>query len=539
MKKYFWRLSFGVTLLLACILRFYKLGIVPQSVNWDELGYIYNAWSIAITARNIFGQFFPLFTWVAQGGFPFMPVPMYMTAAVVKIFGLSAFAGRLPDAILGVLDVALLYYIVIKIFKNPPLALLSAVFLAVSPWHLHFSRTAYDTNFALFFYLGAIASYAYAIHKKQLPALSLISLFLAIYSYRGSIVLFPFIAMALYWYGTIQRTSPSSRRFFIIGSGVIATLLFITIISAGPGYTAESKNLFQNPQMIATLKGKMDEAHAPLWIKRIFLNKPMYVADSFRENYLKVYSPEFLFLYTEPNAIYSIWSRGRIYTLDALFIILGVAYLYSVNKKAAMFWTALLLIGGLPGGIGGQPYSARTFFLSAVLPVCTAGGILFVAERLRWKYLRLLFMTLIVISYAYLLGSYLFDYYARYAYTGAEAWGKSIKDMSLYVKSRQSRYSNVLVSTTSVGDVLSYAFYAHTDPVVLQHALQNTRKYYVFGNTTFQYACLEDRYGRLPPVTNGSLLYLTRDQCHTTQKPDSVIQDYAGNTIWKAYSIPQ
>ena len=42
-------------IILAFILRFYKLGQIPPSLDWDETAHGYNAYSILKTARDEYG----------------------------------------------------------------------------------------------------------------------------------------------------------------------------------------------------------------------------------------------------------------------------------------------------------------------------------------------------------------------------------------------------------------------------------------------------------------------------------------------------
>ena len=54
------KLAFFLILLLAFILRFYKLGEVPPHLDWDEASNAYNAYSILKTGRDEYGDFLPL-----------------------------------------------------------------------------------------------------------------------------------------------------------------------------------------------------------------------------------------------------------------------------------------------------------------------------------------------------------------------------------------------------------------------------------------------------------------------------------------------
>src|SRR3989344_6908702 len=93
---------------LSFVLRFYKLGEVPASINWDEASNGYNAYSILKTARDEYGNFLPLYNRSFDDYKP--PIYMYLNVPTIAIFGLTPFAVRLPSAFLGVLTVIAMYY---------------------------------------------------------------------------------------------------------------------------------------------------------------------------------------------------------------------------------------------------------------------------------------------------------------------------------------------------------------------------------------------------------------------------------------------
>lgn len=529
-------------ILVAAFLRFWQLGSVPVGITHDELGYVYNSYSIAETGKNVFGEPLPFLTWLNVGGFPFLPVPIYISVPFFWLFGLSAFVGRLPSALLGILDVFLLYILVKQIFNKTSLALLSALFLAISPWHLHLSRSAYDPNFALFFYLLGVVLFIYEVKRKKFPIFSSAAMFLAVFSYRGMNPIFPVLVVVLAWYGiAMLKMSRKQAVAFFIGVSLVALSIVSVILINGKAYTAEAR-IWDDPKMQENIDTQIREAQGPLFIRRLFLNKPMYVVNKLRENYVKAYSPEFLYLYTEPNKIYSIWSRGRIYFLDIAFVILGVAYLYKLNKHKASFILLLLLIGGLPGMIGGSPYSARNFFLSAIFPIFSAGGVLFLLQNAVVKRLKIILIVVLLTSYMYVVGGYLFDYYGRYALYGGEAWAKSLKDVSLLATDNKNKYDKIIIGQTSFGDFLQYAFYSKIDPILVQDAWRIRKNggitSFSVENVVFTEACLDDGKEGPPKFLEfKSVLYLVHDGCVNHAAPSAFIKDYFGNTVWKIYNI--
>lgn len=529
--------------IIAITLRFIYLGVIPLGITHDEMGYIYNAYSIAKTGKNVFGEFLPFFTWMNTGGFPFMPVPIYSMVPLFWIFPLTPTIARLIPAVLGVLDVVLLFYIVRAMFRNTNLALISALFLAISPWHLHFSRSAYDANYSLFYFLLAIAAFFYELSKNKLPLLTIPLFILAIFSYRGMSIIFIPLVVVLFLYARATR-SISSRQSLVFWAGIcVSIVLFIIPIRIyGNTYTAEGIALFRNPKIQEDIDTQIREAKGPLIIRRIFTNKPTYIIDRFRENFIKAYSPEFLFLYTEPSAIYSIWSRGRIYFIDIFFIMFGIAFLFHLNRKSAWLWCGLLFIGGLPGGIGGMPYSSRNLFLAAIFPVFSAGGVLYGIKLMTNKLARTFMILLICMLYIYALGSYLYDYYGRYAHQGAEGWAKSIKDISLLAQQESNNADMVILGKTSFGDLVEYAFWNRIDPLFVQETWKNRRTeppaHFLIGTILYRDSCLNQNDLReLVLKKQKNIYYITTHSCHKAATPSRKIEDFFGNPIWKTYEI--
>src|SRR3972149_8676644 len=107
---------FFAIIVLAFILRFYKLGEVPLSLNWDEVSNAYNAYSILKTGRDEYGNFLPLTNRSFDDYKP--PLYMYLNIISVALFDPTPFAARLPSAIFGTITVFLVYLLTKKLFEN-------------------------------------------------------------------------------------------------------------------------------------------------------------------------------------------------------------------------------------------------------------------------------------------------------------------------------------------------------------------------------------------------------------------------------------
>ena len=188
-KKIFWAI-----LVLAFILRFYKLGEIPLSLDWDENSNAYNAYSILKTGRDEYGNFLPITNRSFDDYKP--PLYMYLNVVTVAIFGLTPFAARLPSAFFGFLTVPAMYFLARKIFeksnvsgqlsvvKSESIALLSMLMLAISPWHLQFSRVGFEATVGLFFAVAAITAFLYGLASRRWLIVSGIFLGISTYTYK-------------------------------------------------------------------------------------------------------------------------------------------------------------------------------------------------------------------------------------------------------------------------------------------------------------------------------------------------------------------
>src|SRR3990167_4542495 len=115
MKKYL----FIAIIVLASVLRFWQLGKVPISPDWDETALGYNAYSILKTGRDEYGTFLPK----TLRSFDDYKPPLYAYLAIpsIALFGLNTWAVRVPSAVMGVLAVIGTYYLVIELFRKKDL----------------------------------------------------------------------------------------------------------------------------------------------------------------------------------------------------------------------------------------------------------------------------------------------------------------------------------------------------------------------------------------------------------------------------------
>src|SRR3989338_3742702 len=238
-----------VIIFIAAVLRFYKLGSVPPSLYWDEASLGYNAYSILKTGHDEHGKFLPITNFAAFGDYK-PPGYIYATVPSIAAFGLTEFTIRFPSAFFGVLTVLLTYFLAKKLFvekyqryekqslnltsrtsgtsrtfsTSETIALLSAFFLAISPWHLQFSRGAFEANLGLFFSVLGIWLFLKFAQDNPLWILPSVLSFLAgMYTFTGQRLFVPFILLVL----AIQfRKQVFAQIKLVLITALITSILF-------------------------------------------------------------------------------------------------------------------------------------------------------------------------------------------------------------------------------------------------------------------------------------------------------------------------
>ncbi len=149
-------LVIGLLIVVAAIPRFYNLG---------NLGFYGDEETSALPAYSLAtGQ-----AAMMPSGMPYhraMPLT-WLNATSARIFGLkNEISYRIPSAIFGVLTIPLLF-LFIRSFAGSGIALVGALILALSEWHIITSREARMYSPFLFFYLAsAYTLWLWLAHKK-------------------------------------------------------------------------------------------------------------------------------------------------------------------------------------------------------------------------------------------------------------------------------------------------------------------------------------------------------------------------------------
>ena len=194
-NKYSAQIILGLIICLALILRTYNLDKNPIGFFTDEASIGYNAYTIATQGADQNGTIFPFFIRSFAN-----PIIIYASAPIVALLGLSEFSTRLSSALLGSLTIFAIYFLSKELFSKYKyrnhIALISAFFLAISPWHIHFSRVAFDLIPFVFFATLGLYFFLKALNNIKFLFISTFMFALGAYAYYPARIFIPLFLLS-------------------------------------------------------------------------------------------------------------------------------------------------------------------------------------------------------------------------------------------------------------------------------------------------------------------------------------------------------
>src|SRR3989344_733827 len=185
-------------ILLGVFLRLYLLLDFPIQLNHDEVTQLYDAISIAQTGKDIYGNFLPFIFPSVEDFKP--PFYTYLTSFFYFFFGGGELTIKLPGVIFGVLLIPASFMFVLKLLKNKQIALISALFTAIAPFEIFFSRKGFENGAGIFLMLvGFICIFTYFEKRKSLYLYLASGIFAsAMYTYFSHAIIIPLLLLSFF-----------------------------------------------------------------------------------------------------------------------------------------------------------------------------------------------------------------------------------------------------------------------------------------------------------------------------------------------------
>ncbi len=474
------KLILFLILLIAIILRFYDLGNTPPSPDWDEAALGYNAYSILKTGRDEYGVFMPA---VLRSFDDYKP-PLYMYLAVpsVAVFGLNIWAVRLPAAIVGSLAVIGVYFLVSEFLKFiekkdqarfGALPFLVMVLFAVSPWHVHFSRIAFEANIGVAINIWMLVFFFWGLRRNpRWFYASAIVASLSLYAYHSERIFMPLLVLLLF--AVFRKELKTYSRQLCIGVvlGCIVILPLVIVFLDPVNWTRlkGTSSLSDTTRLLERSSRKLlDDQSSGDWLGMIFDNRRIVYIQKLAEGYLSHFSVKWLFL-TGDNDRHHAPDMGLLYLIELPFLLYGMYRVWRKGGILSKFLFAWFLIAPIAASPTNEtPHAIRTLVFLPVFQIFIAIGILEIIMKTKhgffWNLARLAarqgFVFLYFISIVYYLHMYFGHMNIEYSFN----WQYGYEEVVDYVKSNGGKYTKVVVSTKLEQPHMFFLFYLKYDPV--------------------------------------------------------------------------
>ncbi|MBU0618999.1 glycosyltransferase family 39 protein [Patescibacteria group bacterium] len=471
-KKAMTVLAVLIVILAGC-LRFYKLGQVPLSLDWDEASLGYNAYSLLKTGKDEFGNLLPINLRSFEDYKP--ALYSYLTIIPVGLFGLTEFSVRFVSALAGTLTVLVVYLTM----RHAPYAAIAGFLLAISPWHLQFSRIAFEVNLGLFFFsLGVFFIFEVppAGGTKRLGILSFltsaVAFVLAMYSYHSFRLIVPVFVILVFLFRFKQFLK---QKKTVLVSLFIALILLIPLL--GSFLNQEGQARFSSVTTL-TPTGTLDRSIRLMDYDRkidslfsVLHNRRIVYFLTAIKGYLDHFAPNFLFLIGDHSLRHHILNHGMFYIWQLPLIIIGMIYLLKKKSRYSLMLWLWLLVAPLASALtSGTPHAVRAILMVVPLTIFSAIGLWRANLMLKTKKILLLSVYLLLII---LTARYFVQYYYIYPKQAARDWQYGFKQVVEFIQTENQTKLPTIVTYEYDQPHIFFMFYQQTDPTEYQQKWAN------------------------------------------------------------------
>jgi 4-amino-4-deoxy-L-arabinose transferase-like glycosyltransferase len=444
---------------LALALRLAELDDLPPGFYRDECSVGANAWSVAVTGHDLFETEHPLLFRALEDWKH--PLSVYGAVASVRALGPTKFAVRLPAAVFGTLAVWLVGLLAFELSNDPRVAVAASLVLALTPWHIQFSRLAWGGPEAFTFpILLALWLYFLARRRRSTPlfALSGAAFALELYSYAPAKLIVPaFLVVILviemreakyvhFIAERVTRQHESAPRPLILlepnpapvptvavrrGQAWMLALVFAACAAPLVLYQAQH---FAEIQTRFDAISVFNRAAAP--------DGPVKTAV---RSYLAHLNPVFLFVSGDANPRHSWKGWGELLIVTAPFCVLALLRLGRRREPEDLLLLAWIAIYPLGAFLTARdvPHAARALLGAPLFAILAGHGLALALDRAAT---RSACIAVTAVALAALLGNAglaLYDFGTRYPREAAAAFNDGAEDLVRALEKKRGELKGV------------------------------------------------------------------------------------------------
>jgi len=450
-------------LIFAIGFRLFLLDKMPFELFGDEVDVGYHAYSILRTGEDYTGHFLP--SYITSFSEPRASLFIYATVPFVAVFGLNEWGVRLGAMFFGVLDVFLIYIFIRNLFSNKALALIAAFVLAITPWHIQYSRISYEVTLLMALILSGTIFFFKGFKNHKWVIVSAILFALTFYTYSTASLFSPLLILLLVIIFRKQFFAINKR--LIIASvlvGFVILLPFIKDTISGRTSDRFSKiSIFSDQKTVnSILSNKLDNSIP----ERLFNNNITAYSEVFLSNYLKAFSPDFLFFSGDPNPRQSTRGMGELYLIYLPFILVGLYFAITSRRKSDLFLICWLILSPIPSALtqDGGNHATRLFVMLPPIIYFISLGF-YKLLNVKKTLITVFLIILVSIFLSSNIASYLDRYYVHYPRDSWTYWQYGYKESMQYIDKVKENYDEILINNVREPALIRFLFWVKLDPV--------------------------------------------------------------------------
>ena len=444
--------------------------------------------------RELFQLIFP-----SYGDYK-LPVYIWMTSLSVKLIGVSEIAARMPSALIGILQIVLVFQLVKVVFseseKNKRTlrrkAAMIAMTLAITPWSITFSRTGFEGHTGQFFLTLGVYFLFKSKQRKAFLLLASAAAVVSVYSYFSVRYVWPIVYVS-FFLCSIDLAIFKKKNIQTMTKTAILPLLWCTIpfilwglcllpMIRSPLY-AESERFRLDTDSILKNHDEIVESNRYRSLSgntvesRIIYHRWWLTLRELMKNYSDHLDFRYLFLTGDPNSRHGTGAVGIFSITLFPFLFFGIKKMWENDKRSLAFliiwWLAALLPASVPTD---TPHALRSINALSPLVLIVGYGVSEFFLRANTHHNKILLILKCVCLGLITLHTlhFIHDYFSHYPSRSAYEWQDGYKQTVEVVMARYPDVSKVWMNQSDTRLYLWFMIYGGFTPDQIQTAQYDT-----------------------------------------------------------------
>ena len=454
-------------LLLALILRFWKLDLNPIGLVHDEIHQLVNAKSLALTGKGAAGTGAGIFQNepYCDGNCVFGELPSYLL--IPFAFFKTTFPSlKIPLILLSVLMIFWFIKLFENLTKNKWTGLMVGLMIAINPWAINFGRTAYENVFSFMFYAWSLYLLTIKTFKLKNQVWAIILGFAASLSYFGAKPVFvPLILLGLgygYW-----KEKKNVKKYIILGLITIGLMVSYGLIlkNSYAGTRMKETSLMNNEIIGQVNEERRMSLEIPI-LRDLFINKYTVLSKILLKKYFAGLAPNYLFNEGEMGYDhFMISNHPFMYLVDLPMIILGFYYLAMISIPAVILILTIIFTLPITPMISNYAttYALRNGLLYPILSAVAGVGIYCLIKNFKKKNIKILLGIVLFLIYSISLINFQIMYWYRNPFEKSAGWFFHERQLVRYIGLIKEIYPDLkikVVTEDPVDIIYAYALFS-------------------------------------------------------------------------------